>query len=116
MPTIPTPTQNSLSVLLLPSTIDWIKPQIHYTCSVHRSKLNNNSVITGICCTEHAVQEKNRFIVQHNIVWGGRDKIDIFSRIISILASDKFKNDVTIEASHEMNIILWYRMNIKLID
>ena len=55
MPTIPTPTQNSLTVLLLPSTTEWIKPQIHYTCSVHRSKLNNNSVITGICCTDHAV-------------------------------------------------------------
>ena len=58
MPTIPTPTQNSLSVLLLPSTTEWIKPQIHYTCSVHRSKLNNNSVITGICCTDHAVHSK----------------------------------------------------------
>ena len=105
MPTIPTPTQNSPSVLLLPSTIDWIKPQIHYTCSVHRSKLNNNSVITGICCTDHA-QAKIDSLFNTIFFEGAEIKFVYFSRIISILASDKYKKDVTIEASHKLNIIL----------
>ena len=78
MPTIPTPTQNSPSVLLLPSTIDWIKPQIHYTCSVHRSKLNNNSVITGICCTEHAVQAKIDSLFNTIFVEGAEIKLIFF--------------------------------------
>ena len=105
MPTIPTPTQNSLTVLLS-STTEWIKPQIHYTCSVHRSKLNNNSVITGICCTDHAVQAKIDSLFNTIFFEGAEIKFIYFSRIISILASDKFKKDVTIEASHKLNIIL----------
>ena len=83
MPTIPTPTQNSLTVLLS-STTEWIKPQIHYTCSVHRSKLNNNSVITGICCTDHAVQAKIDSLFNTILFVGAAIKFSFFSYHLDI--------------------------------
>lgn len=84
MPTIPTPTRNSCSVLLQPSTIERIEPQIHYTCSVLRSKFNNNSFITSICCTEHAKQAKIDSLFNTILFVGAAIKFSFFSYHLDI--------------------------------